>query len=90
MSENGLGSLPLDTPEEENARLREENARLRQLLAVHAIPIPESAPDETIGTVPPVDREERARKRIAMFRSLFRGRKDVYARRWENADSQSG
>jgi hypothetical protein len=37
-----------------------------------------------------VDNEERARKRIALFRSLFRGREDVYARRWENDDGRSG
>ena len=35
-------------------------------------------------------KEERARKRIALFRSLFRGREDVYARRWENPDGRSG
>ena len=68
---------------------------MRRLLAVHGIPIPEFAPEkppppETIGTVPPVDKEERARKRIALFRSLFRGREDVYSRRWENADGRSG
>jgi superfamily II DNA or RNA helicase len=40
--------------------------------------------------VQPVDKEERARKRIALFRSLFRGREDVYARRWEKSDSASG
>jgi hypothetical protein len=32
----------------------------------------------------------RARKRIALFRSLFRGREDAYARRWENDDGRSG
>ena len=37
-----------------------------------------------------VDREERARKRIALFRSLFHGREDVYARRWERAEGHSG
>jgi hypothetical protein len=37
-----------------------------------------------------VDKDERARKRIALFRNLFRGREDVYARRWENADGRSG
>ena len=40
--------------------------------------------------VPPVDKEERARGRIALFRSLFRGREDVYARRWENDDGRNG
>jgi hypothetical protein len=32
-------------------------------------------------------KEGRARKRIALFRSLFRGREDVYARRWEHPDA---
>ena len=36
------------------------------------------------------DRKERARKRIVLFRSLFRGREDVYARRWESPDGRSG
>jgi superfamily II DNA or RNA helicase len=38
----------------------------------------------------PVDKLERARKRIALFRSLFHGREDVYARRWEKDDSLHG
>ena len=41
-------------------------------------------------SAPPVDKEERVRKRIALFRGLFRGREDVYARRWENADGRHG
>ena len=95
MNENGSEPLPFDPPKQENIRLREENARLRRLLAVHSIPIPQLAPEhqppaKTIETAQPVDKEERARKRIALFRSLFRGREDVYARRWEKGDSGSG
>src|SRR5580698_4308345 len=95
MVENGSGSLSFESPEEENIRLREENARLRRLLSVHSISIPQLAPDNPLPTKPvetaaPVDKEERARKRIAMFRSLFRGREDVYARRWENDDGRHG
>src|SRR5712692_3434733 len=93
MTEYGSGSLPFESPEQENIRLRDENARLRRLLAVHSILIPQLAPDphptEMVETALPVDKEERARKRIALFRSLFRGREDVYARRWENADGRS-
>src|SRR5664279_1492019 len=67
-------------PEQENIRLREENARLRRLLAVHSIPIPQLAPEnppptKSVEPAPPVDKEERARKRIALFRSVFRGEK---------------
>ncbi len=95
MTEKGSESLPFEPPEQENIRLREENARLRRLLAVHSIPIPQLAPEnrpptKTVETAPPVDKEERARKRIALFRSLFRGREDVYARRWKNDDGRSG
>ena len=95
MAENGSESLPFEPPEQENIRLREENARLRRLLAVHSIPIPQLAPEsptptKTAETAAPVDKEERARKRITLFRSLFRGREDVYARRWENQDGRHG
>ena len=94
MTEKGSESLPFEPPEQENIRLREENARLRRLLAVHSIPIPqlpaENPPTKTVEPPSPVDKEERARKRIALYRSLFRGREDVYARRWENADGRSG
>ena len=47
-------------------------------------------------TAPPVllqqpeDRQERGKQRIALFRSLFRGRTDVYAKRWTSADGRSG
>src|ERR1700691_2617385 len=92
MTENGSESLPFEPPEQEN---REENARLRRLLSVHSIPIPQLAsenppPAKTPETAPPVNKEERARKRIALFRDLFRGREDVYARRWENDAGRHG
>jgi hypothetical protein len=95
MTENGSESLQFEPPEQENIRLREENARLRRLLAVHSIPIPQLAPENPALTKPvemasPVDREERARQRITLFRTLFRGREDVYARRWQNDDGRHG
>jgi hypothetical protein len=95
MTENGSDSLSFEPPEQENIRLREENARLRRLLAAHSIPIPQIAPlspphAKAAEATEPIDKEERARKRIALFRSLFRGREDVYARRWENNDGRHG
>jgi hypothetical protein len=85
MNDSGSGTLPFESPEQEHSRLREENARLRRLLETHGIPIPQAVPEKPVPAIeetePPVDREERARKRIALFRSLFRGREDVYARR---------
>jgi hypothetical protein len=76
-------------------RLREENVRLRGLLQEHGIQIP--AVQST--TVIPVTTNAlpsahisvlKAEQRIALFRSLFHGRDDVYAVRWENTDGRSG
>ena len=80
----------------ESRRLREENARLRRLLTEHGIPISttlleEKAPVPT--GEPQGDRTTvsgKAERRIALFRSLFRGREDVYAVRWESPDGRSG
>jgi len=77
-------------------RLREENVRLRGLLIQHGIRIPEALsedkiPDATrIASVIRDRATSTAEQRIALFRSLFRGRDDVYAIRWENADGRSG
>jgi hypothetical protein len=76
-------------------RLREENFCLRCLLQEHSIQIP--AAQSTAGT--PVTTNAvpsahipvlKAEQRIALFRSLFHGRDDVYAVRWENTDGRSG
>lgn len=95
MSENASGSLPFESPDEENRRLREENARLRRALTVHGIAVPPLSPANPtpakIGEALPLEnKEDRARKRVALFRGLFCGREDVYARRWESADGRSG
>src|SRR5215831_20636700 len=64
--------------EAECSRLREENANLRRLLAEHNILIPPAEPPMR-PFVKPLEasfldeRQERARKRIVLFRSLFRG-----------------
>lgn len=91
------GSQPVlfSSTDGECRRLREENARLRQLLMEHNIPIPpvQSAMQTCVKPVealPSDERQERARKKIALFRKLFRGREDVYAQRWESPDGRSG
>ena len=67
-------------------RLREENVRLRSLLTANGIPIPEALISATetpqvASAVPGVRKQEvgKAEQRIALFRSLFFGRDDVYA-----------
>ncbi len=80
-------------------RLRDENARLRGLLIEHNIRIPEIQPTngipqtpQTVSKAPEVPGSAfgTAEQRIELFRSLFRGRDDVYAIRWENSDGRSG
>jgi superfamily II DNA or RNA helicase len=79
----------------EMQRLRGENIRLRCLLLEYGLQIP--AVQSTTGI--PVTTNAlpsahipvlKAEQRIALFRSLFHGRDDVYAVRWENADGRYG
>ncbi|MFP5205188.1 MAG: TOTE conflict system archaeo-eukaryotic primase domain-containing protein [Acidobacteriota bacterium] len=95
MTSRSSESVLFDLRDQENQRLREENARLRHLLTVHGITIPQSVSEESRPTQsrePSVaeTKEDRARRRIALFRQLFRGREDVYARRWENSNGRHG
>jgi len=67
----------------ECALLREDNARLRALLG---LPAPEPAqvfPESRCEASVTVTRESPSEAKIALFRSLFRGREDVYPVRWE-------
>ena len=87
--------VPFEVTDAECRRLREENARLRQLLAEHNIPVAPTEPAirpcvKPIEVLSSDERQERARRRIALFRGLFRGREDVHARRWEGPDGRSG
>jgi superfamily II DNA or RNA helicase len=95
MASRNSESVSFDRRDEEKERLREENVQLRRLLADHGITIPQPVSDDTFPAqarepVPTETKEERSRKRIALFRRLFRGREDVYARRWENSDGRHG
>lgn len=65
-----------DTDINELDRLRAENARLRALLARHGIVADEPKP--SIPQKASLSLEEK----VNLFRSLFRGREDVFARRW--------
>lgn len=61
---------------DELKRLRAENMRLRALLARHGIVADE--PASSIPQKPSLSLEEK----VNLFRSLFQGREDVFARRW--------
>ena len=73
-------------------RLRAENAMLRALLEAHGIAIPGSAAvePEIPSDASAVSKRSSMAEKIALFMSLFQGRSDVYARRWESRNGRAG
>ncbi len=77
--------------------LREENARLKELLGLEQ---DKKNPLTTLTLSEPlvpflaqtgvIHNESSREVKIALFRSLFRGREDVYPVRWERKDGRSG
>jgi len=78
----------------EGQRLREEARQLKALLAQHSIPLPEvKAPQSPSERYLPAPSDisqfgtlSDSPAKVALFRSLFRGREDVYAERWRMKD----
>ena len=72
-------------------RLRAENAMLRALLQAHDIAIPSG---KVVGAdaaaVSAVSKRSLMADKITLFMSLFQGRADVYARRWEGKNGRAG
>ena len=76
-------------------KLEKENANLRKQLNVHDTPVAEQHTiiSEKIESQSITLAEKKQRspdEKIRLFRSLFRGREDVYALRWENSAGKSG
>jgi len=70
-------------------RLREENRQLRGRLE---LPIPEVAVPAAAAPAPAgtVTGKSSPEEKVKFFRSLFRGREDVYAVRWEGRNGKAG
>jgi len=74
---------------EECARLKDENARLRKRLGMD----PSNPSVDLLRENDParlITNDSPAENKIKLFRSLFRGREDVYAVRWEGKNGKSG
>jgi len=87
----------LESAQAECARLKEENARLRRLLSERGIPVPAPEQDrlpvaevKAADDRPAVNKESDPDVKLALFRSLFRGREDVYAIRKQFKDGRWG
>lgn len=73
---------PFEAMNAEFRRLRDENARLRAMLGIPDTGVASQAERSAAGLRKSGDLTTPAGK-VALFRSLFRGREDVYAVRWE-------
>jgi hypothetical protein len=74
----------LEEMSREAERLRAENKRLRTLLALAQRTQAVLAPTKPAAATRP-DAPASGSEKVALVRSLFRGREDVYAVRWKNA-----
>ncbi|WEG11280.1 DEAD/DEAH box helicase family protein [Pullulanibacillus sp. KACC 23026] len=70
-------------------RLRDENQKLRELLGTNNISITNSIPASTVSETSKL-RDEKIKDAIYLFKSLFHGRSDTYAVRWEAKNGKSG
>lgn len=74
-------------PHRELAELRAENARLRRLLDIsehEARAARDAQPALALHPEGPVTASSSPEAKVAFYHSLFRGRDDIYALRWEN------
>ncbi|MDD5261256.1 MAG: DEAD/DEAH box helicase family protein [Methylacidiphilales bacterium] len=69
--------------------LKSENTRLGKLLEPQSA-YPRLKLDSTIKTRPSIHAKSGTEEKIHLFRSLFHGREDVYALRWEGKNGKSG
>jgi len=92
-SDEAAGDDPAAQMEAEIQALQAENARLRGLLGLDDPARREATTlwkatlfsnTESIARPPVVDRHSSPEEKVALFRTLFAGRDDVYALRWEN------
>ena len=90
VSGDQIDGVELDALRKECRQLREETERFRSLLDQHGIP--STSPRIVQRPVEPVQSKATltTSEKVALFRSLFRGREDVYAQRWESPDGRSG
>ncbi|MGA7221490.1 MAG: DEAD/DEAH box helicase family protein [Candidatus Acidiferrales bacterium] len=83
----------LKSARNETERLRAENAHLRAMLGIPDSAVERGSPPEVNAVETPNSRAIEAltpERKVALFRSLFRGREDVYAVRWEGKSGKSG
>ena len=71
-------------------RLRDENARLKDMLGIREEEAQSDSEREDDAASATVCNTSGGVEKIALFRSLFKGRENVYAQRWESRGGRSG
>ena len=82
----------LDEALSECQRLREENDSLRNSLglAKRDVASPDNSISISLRETRRLTNESPRQAKLELFRSIFRGREDIYAQRWENKKGASG
>jgi hypothetical protein len=76
----------------ENLLLKAENEKFRKQLNLPSIAVSDATdiPNETILVLPKVHSNSSPQEKIALFMSIFKGRQDVYAKRWYSETKKRG
>ncbi len=82
----------LEEMKREIEQLRTENAELKALLYAHGIALPrvKISAEPALPVAETVTKRSPLADKVSLFMSLFQGRPDVYARRWESKDGRAG
>ncbi len=86
----GDSTQELEQLRRQNLLLSEENERLRGLLGPGAMVEPPSAAPSSVILGSEVTAASPAEVKIELFKGLFRGRADLYAKRWQSSSGGSG
>ena len=91
MSELAIAGAKLADALAECERLRKENRDLRKRLGLSEYEIPAliGAPVDSFADTA-IHSKSSSEKKVKLFRSLFRGREDIYAVRWEGRNGKTG
>ena len=74
-------------------QLRQENSQLKTVFKESPSPSvikPKIKVHQPSSTLSPINHQSAVEEKISLFRGLFRGREDVYPKRWESKNNNSG